>query len=314
MSGNAQSDRAGRPAGTSDADLVRWLPGFASGHADVNGTSIHYVAGGEGTPLVLLPGWPQTWWEFNRMMPILASRYRVIAVDLRGMGGSSKPASGYDKKTMARDIYELVRHLGHDRVNIAGHDIGAMVAFSFAANQPEATLKLAILDITHPDDFFTELRMLPALGTFGARADAAHPPYTWWFALNQVPALPEKLLDGRFHIYQDWFFEYLLLDSASIGPRDRAVYAAAYANPDAIRAGNAWYQTFTQDVIDAKTYPKLKMPVLGLGGSTFGYELLQATLVPKAADVRIVRIENSGHFIPEEQPETASRHLIDFFD
>jgi alpha-beta hydrolase superfamily lysophospholipase len=127
----------------SDATLAQSLPGgFKSEYARVNRTGLHYVAGGEGSLLVLLPGWPQTWWQFRKIMPALAERYRVIAIDLRGMGGSDKPASGYDKKTMAQDIHQLIRHLGYDRVNIAGHDIGAMVAYSFAANHPEGPVRL----------------------------------------------------------------------------------------------------------------------------------------------------------------------------
>lgn len=147
-------------AARSDAVLVKSLPGFQNGYADVNGTRLHYVIGGEGAPLVLLPGWPQTWWQFHKIMPTLAKSYRVIAVDLRGMGGSSKPPAGYDKKNMAKDIRELVQKLGYDKVHMAGHDIGAMVAFSYAANYPEATTKLALLDVPHPDDFFSQLTMV----------------------------------------------------------------------------------------------------------------------------------------------------------
>src|SRR3712207_5820505 len=92
---------------TASASQSPSLPGFRSGYAKVNGIRMHYVTGGRGRPLVLVPGWPQTWWEFHKIMPALAKRYRVIAVDLRGQGGSDKPAGGYDKKTMARDIHEF---------------------------------------------------------------------------------------------------------------------------------------------------------------------------------------------------------------
>src|SRR4029077_19871137 len=129
-------------ADTSDAALVASLPGdFRNGYAEVNGTRIHYVEGSKGPPVLLLPGWPQTWWEFHKIMPELAKRHRVIAVDLRGMGGSAKPGLGYDKKNLGKDIPELTQALGCKQVNIAGHDIGAMVAYSFAANYPDATLK-----------------------------------------------------------------------------------------------------------------------------------------------------------------------------
>ncbi|MGH9614827.1 MAG: alpha/beta fold hydrolase, partial [Bryobacteraceae bacterium] len=97
----------------SDTALVRSLPGFENGYTNANGIRLHYVAGGNGQPLVLLPGWPETWWSFHKIMPELAKHYRVIAVDLRGMGGSDKPADGYDKKTMAKDIDALIHQLGY---------------------------------------------------------------------------------------------------------------------------------------------------------------------------------------------------------
>jgi pimeloyl-ACP methyl ester carboxylesterase len=224
----AQAKRVPGDAAVSDDALVRSLPGFENGYADVNGTRIHYVIGGKGAPLFLLPGWPQTWWQYHKIMPALAKEFRVIVVDLRGMGTTARPASGYDKKTMARDIYELSKKLGYDKVNMAGHDIGSMVAFSFAANHPDATLKLALMDVPHPDDFFTQLRMLPEHGKFGDKIDEQHPGYPWWFAFHQVKGLPEQVLAGRMGIYQDFLLNYLLLDSASIGAKDRAVYKAAF--------------------------------------------------------------------------------------
>jgi pimeloyl-ACP methyl ester carboxylesterase len=295
----------------SDAALVHLLPGFKNGSAYVNDTRIHYVIGGKGAPLVLLPGWPETWWEFHKIMPTLARNYRVIVPDLRGMGTSARPKSGYDKKTMAGDIHGLVRHLGYSKVNMAGHDIGAMVAFAYAANYPQSTRKLAIMDVPHPDDFYMKMSMLPQVGKFGDKIDAAHPGYPWWFAFHQVKGLPEKLLQGRMDMYQDFLLDYLTKDSRSIDRFDRSVYHAAYRSPDAIRSGDAWYQTFSQDVLDAKKYPKLTMPVLGLGST--GYDWLKASLASKGTNVKIVRIANSGHFFPEEQPQVTIKQLSDFF-
>lgn len=306
----AQSPPVVSQTETSDTALVRRLPGFENGYASVNGVRIHYVAGGKGEPVVLLPGWPETWWAYNKVMPTLARQYRVISVDLRGMGSSDKPAGGYDKKNMAKDIRELLRHLGHDKAYIVGHDIGAQVAFSFAANHPESTRKLVMLDVPHPDEGLLNWPMLPVHGTFTDKIDERY-PYVWWFAFHQVKGLPEQLLEGRVHLEHNWFFKYLLLDEASIGPADRAVYAAAYNSADAIRAGNAWYQAFTQDIIDGKTYSKLEMPVLGLAGP--GYEWLKATLANKATNAKVFRIEKSGHFVQEEQPEATSKAMLEFF-
>ena len=295
----------------ADRALIKRLPGFANGYANVNGTRLHYVYGGEGTPIVLLPGWPETWWQYHKIMPALAETHRVIVIDLRGMGSSAKPTGGYDKKTMAKDIRELLVSLGYDKVGMAGHDIGAMVAFSFAANFPDATPKLALLDVPHPDEFFTQMPLLPQLGTFGDKIDAEHPGYPWWFAFHQVKGLPEQLVAGRQKIYLDWMFDYLTLDSNSISAADRAIYQAAYASRDALRAGDAWYQAFTQDVLDMKSYARLSMPVLGLGSTGYGW--LKASLPPKAADFHLVKVENSGHFMAEEQPEFVAKALLLFF-
>ncbi|GAB3339269.1 alpha/beta hydrolase [Micromonospora halotolerans] len=300
----------------SDAELARSLKGgFVSSHAEVNGVRLHYVAGGRGEPLILLPGWPQTWWEFHKIMPALAAGRRVIAVDLRGMGGSDKPADGYDKKTMAADILALTRHLGHDAVDIAGHDIGGMVAFAFAANHPASTRRIALLDIAHPDERFYNYSLLPVPGRQQVGGDIHAGPgrFLWWFAFNQVPDLPERLLVGRSRLLVDWMIDYLVEDPSAIGDRDRDIYAHAYSTVEAIRAGNAWYRAFGQDIADGKTYGPVRAPLLGLGGGEGGYQLLKALLPDKGTDVEVAAVVGSGHYIPEERPEAVVQHLTRFF-
>jgi pimeloyl-ACP methyl ester carboxylesterase len=277
------------------------IDGFQDGFADVNGTRLHYVAGGDGDPLVLLPGWPRTWWQFHKIMPALSERFRVIAVDLRGMGDSARPAAGYDKKTMARDIYELVRSLGHDTVNVAGEDIGSMVAYSFAANHPEATRKVALWEVGHPAEAFFELPLLSRHGQ----------PAPWWFAFNQLDRLPERLLAGRFRILVDWLIDHQATDPGAFSEETRARYAAAYDEPDAVRASNGWYQTFAQDVEDAKDYPVLTMPLLGLGG--IYYPFVPALLEGRAADAHFVEFAGAGHYLAEERPDDLVRELSAFF-
>lgn len=205
------------------------LKGFKSDFAEVNGVRLHYVTGGQGSPLVLLPGWPRTWYQFHKVMPALARHHQVIAVDLRGMGDSDKPLDGYDKKTMARDVYELVRALGHDQVDVAGEDIGSMVAHSFAANHPEATRKVALWEAGHPTEIFNEIRMLPQPGQ----------PAPWWFAFNMLDRLPGRLLEGRFRFVVDWLIDFQGGDPKAFSEETRAIYAAAYDTPDAIRGGTA---------------------------------------------------------------------------
>ncbi|HEY4853454.1 MAG TPA: alpha/beta hydrolase [Streptosporangiaceae bacterium] len=300
----AANDRAGAAGGPANAPLARSLPGgFRSGYAKVNGIRLHYVAGGQGEPLFLLPGWPETWWEYHEIMPSLAARYRVIVVELRGMGGSDKPQSGFDKKTMAGDIFQLVRAFGYDTVNIAGHDIGSMVAFSFAVNHPEATRKVALLDVAHPDQSYNQLRLLPQPGA---------PIYPWWFAFNQVHGLPEQLVSGRSRFLIDAIFDLLLLNKAAVSDGDRAIYAKAYSSPDAIRASNGWFQAFGQDIADLASYGKVTAPMLGLADPSF-FAFFQQLLPAEGTDVRVVEVANSGHFIVEEQPQAVTQALTEFF-
>ncbi|MEC3977840.1 alpha/beta fold hydrolase [Amycolatopsis sp. H20-H5] len=296
----AAADTTGVP---SDAELARSLPGgFTSNFVVANGIRQHYVIGGQGEPLVLLHGWPQNWWEFHKVLPALAARYRVIAVDLRGGGSTDKPQSGYDKKTMANDIFELIGKLGYGQVNIAGHDIGSMVAFSFAVNHAAAVKKVAILDVTHPDDSYFQIRALPQPGSFSP----------WWFAFNQVRTLPEQLLAGRGRFLIDWVFDNLPVNPAAFSDFDRAVYARAFSQPDGIRGGNGWYQAFAQDIADLKTYGKVTAPMLGLAHIKF-YAQMQAVLPTQGTDVQVALVEKTGHYFLEEQPEVVTKALLDFF-
>lgn len=295
----------------SDEKLVQSLNGFTNEYVRVNGIRLHYVEGGNGPLLILLPGWAETWWEWHKIMPTLARKFHVISVDLRGMGSSSKPKDGYDKKTMASDIYKLMQSLGYDQTFIAGHDIGSQVAFSFAANYPTATKKLIMIDVAHPDESYANIKMLPTKNSFGDKIDKDHPAYVWWFAFNQVKRLPEKLLEGRYHILHNWAFDYLTKDPSCISLKDREIYDHAYNSPDAIRASNGWYQAFPQDIEDIKKYKKLTMPVLGLGAT--GYDSLAASLKPLTTNLTMVKVDNSGHYIPEEQPEIVAEVLTKFF-
>jgi len=297
-----QDDQGG--SAPSSAELARSLgAGFSSRFAVANGIRQHYVIGGKGEPLVLLHGWPETWWEYHKVMPALAQRYRVIAVDLRGGGDTDTPASGFDKKTMARDIRELIRVLGYSSVNIAGHDIGSMVAYSFAANHPEATRKVAMLDVTHPDPSYYEFRMLRAPG---------QPFFPWWFAFNQVPGLPEQLVSGRARYLIDWMFNNLLLNQAAVNDFDRSVYAAAYNCPEGIRGGNGWYATFVQDIADLATYSPVNAPILGLVNSLF-YPNMAAVLPTQGTNVTVHEVTNTGHYFVEERPQVVIDEFTAFF-
>lgn len=284
-------------------NIIKKIPGFTSHVQSVNGINLHYVIGGNGEPLVLLPGWPQTWWSFRHIMPALAEKFTVIVVDLRGMGDSDKPLEGYSKKHMAQDVNKLMVALGHDRVHMAGHDIGANVAYSFAANHPEKIGKLMLLDTPPPDGNMYRLPMLP-VGT---------PIYPWWVAFNQVRDLPAQLLEGRFALLLEHLLDTLLVNREAINDFDRSVYVHHYNNRENIRASNAWYQSFGRDISEQKTYPKIKNPTMGIASSD-NFEILDGFLSQNALEYEMMEIKGCGHFVSEEKPKEMIRAILDFLN
>lgn len=287
----------------TDEYLASRLPGFSNHYQEVNGTRLHYVEGGQGAPLILLAGWPQTWWSFHKLMPLLSKNHRVIALDYRGMGASDKPAEGYSKKDMASDIAALVKKLGLKKVSIVGHDIGANIAISFAGHYPEHTEKLIVLDTAHPEEDLYKLPMLP-IGL---------PIHPWWVAFNQIKELPEALLEGRFQLIQEWLFEKMLFNQDSISYFDKQVYARAYATKDAIRASNAWYQAFPEDIEDIKKMNPIGVPSLGIASSG-SIDMLRTSLPRYIKNVQVTEVKGSGHFIQEEQPEVVAELILTFLN
>ncbi|WP_411141557.1 alpha/beta fold hydrolase [Streptomyces sp. x-80] len=274
---------------------------FEHGFAQVNGVRLHYVSSGSGEPLVLLPGWPRTWWQYRTMIPLLAQHFRVIVCEYRGMGESQKPGSGYDKATMARDVHELVRHLGHERVNLAGEDVGSWIAYFFAAQFPESTARLAMWEPGAPTSELGDLPALPVPNGLNA----------WHLGFNQLDELPERLLAGRYRTLVDWSADQLTVAPEAIDEKSREIYARAYDSVDAIRAVAGWYRTLREDLRVAADFPKLTMPVLVPGGRYLA--LSRASNEDLSTDIRFVEIPDAGHFLSEEQPELLSRELISFF-
>jgi pimeloyl-ACP methyl ester carboxylesterase len=294
----------------SDTELIKQWPGFENRYATVNGVELHYVEGGSGAPIICLPGWPQTWYSFKNVAPKLAEKYRVIVVDIRGMGTSAKPETGYDKKTMALDIYHLISYLKLPEVHLLGHDIGGMVAMSVAFNFPDVVQKLIVMDGAHPGEGMMRMPLIPPLGTFTTKM-TGDAPYAWWMSFNQVKGLPEKLLEGRFNYLLDWLFDFVMIDETKISAFEKEVYAAAYNTADSIRASNGWYQSFTQDIEDGKTYQPLNMPVLGIA-SHVSYTYMKMGLPYVAKDCEVVGLLDSGHYMNEEAPENVINTVMDF--
>jgi pimeloyl-ACP methyl ester carboxylesterase len=198
---------------------------FLSGTAQANGTTLHYVRGGAGSAVILLHGFPEDWYAYHRVMPLLAKQFTVVAIDLRGIGGSTATAGGYDAANMAEDVHQLVEHLHLEHVYVVGHDIGGMVAYAFARRYPETCRGVMLLDAPVPG--------------FGPWDAVKANPIIWHIHFQQTPDLPERLIAGREAIYLRHF-----LDSDTFSDADVARYARAYAAPEHLRALLEIYRAF----------------------------------------------------------------------
>ena len=279
---------------------------FSHHMASVNGIQMHYVVGGQGDPIVLLHGWPQTWYEWRHVMPALAKNYTVVVPDLRGFGDSSKPLTGYDGKTTAEDIYQLMTQLGFSQIFLVAHDIGVQTAYSYAAAHPNNVSKLVLMEFPFPGF------LPPALG--------GNEP--WWFAFHQVPDLPEALVKGNEREYISWFLKGLAYNPSAITEEDIDVFTNHISAPGGTRAGFEYYRAFAVDAEQNRESAKTKIttPVLVLGGDiypavggdlpgNFGLSSTQAL----AANVTGIIVPLSGHWIPEEQPQFVIEQLARFF-
>jgi pimeloyl-ACP methyl ester carboxylesterase len=278
---------------------------FSHHFASVNGIQLHYVIGGHGDPIVLLHGWPETWYAWHAVMPALAKNYTVIAPDLRGLGDSSKPPTGYDGKTVAEDIHQLVTDLGFKTIFLVGHDIGTQVAYSYTAAHPTEVKKLVVMELTIP-----------------GFAPPGRPPI-WWGIFHQVPNVPEALVQGKEMIYLSWFYRGLAYNPSAITQEDINEYVSHYSAPGGMHAGFEYYKAFPQDAIDNQNYSKTKltMPVLALGGGyipVLGGNITMPSVVygmkMLAQNVQGIKVSNTGHFIPEEQPQFVIKQISNFFD
>jgi pimeloyl-ACP methyl ester carboxylesterase len=269
---------------------------FSHHMASVNGIQLHYVIGGHGNPVVLLHGWPQTWYEWHKVMPALAKNYTVIAPDLRGLGDSSKPVTGYDGNTTAEDIYQLISQLGlGQKIYLVGHDVGVLTAYSYAASHPNNVSKLVILDVPP----------LPPPGFEDC---------CWWFRFHQTPDIPEMLTAGKEREYLSWFYRYAY-NPAAITQADIDEYVSKYSAPGGMRAGFEYYRAFPTTLEQNKDHAnvKLQMPVLALGGEySFGTAALDS-MKSLATDVRGGTVPLSGHWIAEERPDFLTEQLFKFF-
>lgn len=283
---------------------------FRHGSACINNTNLHYVEGGEGTPILLIPGWPQSWYAWRYVMPqLLSAGYRVVAIDPRGMGESDAPVGGYDPGVVASEIHSLAGALGlldYGKIDVVGHDVGAWIAYALAADHGVDVRRLAVLDA-----------LVPGLST--PRTDL--PPAeanlrSWHFAFNRLDELPELLISGRETEFLTWLFRAKSLQAWTITAEDIAVYARQLAAPGALRAASSYYQSaFSPEGIAAnqqRARVPLPMPVLALGAERGVGDVIINAMQALATNVQGSVIEHAGHYLPEEAARRVARELIRF--
>ena len=269
--------------------------------ATVNGIRFHYLIAGKGDPVILLHGYAENSHMWRPLMVQLAKNHTVVAPDLRGFGQSSKPTTGYDKKTMAQDIHALAQSLGYQREIVVGHDIGLMVAYAYAAQYPNEVDRIVLMDA-----------FLPGVGdwkTVWLLRDLWH--------FHFYGETPLKLVAGRERIYFEHFWNDFAADPKhSVPEADRQFYARSYAQPGAMRAGFEVFRNFEQDATDFARFAesRLTMPMLVLAGEKASGEFLieQGRLVDTNVDGIVIK--SKGHWLMEEAPQEVIPRLIAFIN
>jgi haloacetate dehalogenase len=276
--------------------------------ATVNNLRMHYLRAGDGPPLFLLHGWPQTSRCWHKVLEPLAETHTVIAPDLRGYGRTDKPKTGYDKRTMAADVAALAEHLGFAKVAVAGHDRGGRVGHRWALDRPDQVERLAVLDIA------PTRAMWQRLDTGIAKA-------YWHWLFHLQPDLPEILAGQNIAAYLGYFFERWTYQRHALDADAVAEYVRAFSQPGALRAGFDDYRaSFPDDAelddADFAAGKRLIQPVLALWGANGLLGTLPTLEIwhEYANDVTGAALAECGHFLPEEQPAEVVSHLRKFLN
>jgi microsomal epoxide hydrolase len=271
--------------------------------SEIDGLRLHYVQAGKGALVVLLSGFPQSWYAWRKVMPALAEYYTVIAVDLPGQGDSDKPTTGYDTQSLARSVHRLVTKLGHERFFLAAHDVGAWVSLPLCMAYPESVRRLVILDAFVPGVTLPEA--IPVSPSNWK---------SWHLAFHAIPDLPETLITGREREYITWFLRRKAADPSVFTDEDISEYLRIFTASGALRAGLAYYRAVFESIVQNKAFTKkLEMPVLAFGGEQGSAPKMAESMKVVANNVRGSAIPNCGHYIPEEAPEFLAKEMLAFF-
>lgn len=272
---------------------------IAAHSVEIDGTKLHYMIAGNGPALILLHGYAETSLMWKPIIPLLATRFTVIAPDLPGIGDSDIPANGLDMKSAAIRIHDLAKSLGVQKAEVVGHDIGLMVAYAYAAQFPTEVTKLVLMDA-----------FLPGVPGW---EPIYNNPHIWHFRFNGPT--PEALVKGRERTYFDYFWNDFAADkNHSIPEPARAAYVAAYSRPGRMHAGWEYFVSFIKASNDFAqlSQTKLTMPVLSIGGNKSLGEALGAQAKLVATDASVVVLKDTGHWLLEENPKETTDALMNF--
>jgi pimeloyl-ACP methyl ester carboxylesterase len=283
----------------------RTVAGITHHHAEVNGTTLHYVtAGTTGSPILLVHGFPETWWAFHKLIPLLATAHRVFAVDLRGFGDSDNKPGEYDSAASAEDLHQLIAHLNVGPVHVTGQDISGGTVFRLAA--------------THPQDLLSFTAIEMGLAGFGLEglADITHGG-AWHIGVLTAPGIPEMLLTGReSEFLGQYAFPAMTAVQGAIAPTDIEEFARTYARPDGWRGAIGLYQSMLREGAEIKTLAEtraLRVPVLavGAGGGPFTAGTMSQVT---STDISAVSLDGVGHYAAMEAPEELAKAILGFVD
>jgi len=288
------------PTSASAQAALAFPASFSTREFATNGATIHVRSGGKGPAVVLLHGYGETGDMWAPLAADLARDHTVVVPDLRGLGLSSKPASGFDKKTQAGDVSGVLDALGVQQADVIAHDIGNMVAFQFAAQHPERVRRLVLIDAP-----------VPGVGPW---EEILKNPLLWHFRFGGPDM--ERLVAGRERIYLDRFWNEFSATPARFSETARQHYAKLYARPGAMHSGFAQFAAFDQDAVDNRAFlatgARLKMPVLAVGGEKSFGPMMATVMRAAADDVTEGVVPESGHWIMEENPAATGKLVRDF--
>jgi len=279
------------------------IPEVIHHHVRVAGADLHYVtAGDSGSAVLLVHGFPESWWAFHRLIPLLAAEHRVIAVDLPGFGDSSTAPGRYTSASFADALRELVVHLGLGPVHLTGQDISGVSTFRLAAEHPDLVRSFTAIETA-----------LPGYG-MESFADVAHGGM-WHVGFLAAPGIPEMLLTGREREFLTGYaFPAMSGTPGAISARDVEEFTRVYARPDGLRGTVGFYGSMLTEGDDIRAIAargQLRMPVLAIDAATGDFT--RDTMTQVAADVTTVKLDGVGHLVAMEAPEVLAATLLDFY-